>query len=535
MYRLLFVDDEALIRVGVSENVHWHQYGYELAGSCENGKEALEFIRSSPVDIVITDIGMPYMNGLELSERLKEEYPEIKIIILSGYDDFDYAKKAIRYGVRDYLLKPITAQELGEVLDRLRQEMDKEREIKKNISLMRAASHKGQLLLYSDALYNLITGNKTMSESRHDLNEAGINLAAAVFCVAVVRFAPVIKVDIALMSFILHNISQEIISGYQGGVVCQGKDAEVYLLFMSDKLGELQRIIDVVCEEIIVQMNRAAHLKVNIGMGGLKEQLGDIPRSYEEAEEAYAYHYISDQNQVLKIKEIRAKKKPAAVEEAIKTLMLHMRENDNRKMTEDIAALAAILRSSFYDRQSAGTVLQRIVDAADEILKRSEIKEIPENLNKESVLQRILSAVSLPAAFTVLTVYCRELAECLDRQRSPVNRKVVDLAMDYIEKNHADCELNLNAVCSYLNISPSRFSAIFKAATDTTFLEVLNGIRMQKAKDLLIHTDMKNYEIAGRVGFNDPHYFGIAFKKFTGKTPTEYARDEKANKFTQRT
>lgn len=528
MYRLLFVDDEALIRVGVSENVHWHQYGYELAGSCENGKEALEFIRCNPVDIVITDIGMPYMNGLELSERLKEEYPDIKIIILSGYDDFDFAKKAIRFGVRDYLLKPITATEMGEVLVRLRQEMDKEREIRKNISLMKAAYHKGQLLLYSDALYNLITGNKTMEDSRHDLNEAGNNLTAAVFCVAVVKFDPVIKVDVALMTFILHNISQEIVSNYQCGEACQGRDAEVYLLFMAGKPGELRRIIDIVCEEIIVQMNRAAHLQVNIGMGGLKERLEDIPRSYEEAEEAYAYHYISDHNQVLKIEEIRAKKKSAAVEEGIKTLMLHIKENDNRKMGEDITALSAMLRNSFYDRQSAGTVLQRIVDAADEFLKRSEIKELPENLNKEAVLQRILSAVSLPAAFVVLTIYCRELAECLERQRSPVNRKIVDLATDYMEKNYADCELNLNAVCSYLNISPSRFSAIFKAATDTTFLEVLNGIRMQKAKDLLLHTDMKNYEIAGRVGFNDPHYFGIAFKKITGKTPTEYAKDEKA-------
>ncbi len=527
MYRLLFVDDEALIRVGVSENVHWHQYGYELAGSCENGQEALEFISRNPVDIVITDIGMPYMNGLELSERLKESYPAIKIIILSGYDDFDYAQKAIRFGVRDYLLKPITAKEVGEVLVRLKQEMDKEQEIKQNISLIKTASHKGQLLLYSDALYNLITGNKTTAESRHDLKAVGISLAAEVYCVAVVKFEPVIKVDIALMTFILHNISQEIVTDYQCGVVCQGKDAEAYLLFMADKAGEFQGIIDKACEEIVAQMERAAHLKVYIGMGGFKERLGDIPQSYEEAEEAYAYHYISDTNHIIKLEKIRTEKKPAAVEEAIKTLMLHLKENDRQKMEADIIDLAAMLRGCFYDRQSTGTVLQRIVDAADDILKRYEITEVPENINKEAVLHQVLNAVSLTAAFAMLAVYCRELAECLDRQRSPVNRKYVNLAMDYIEKNYADSELNLNAVCSYLNISPSRFSAIFKAATDTTFLEVLNGIRMQKAKELLLHTSMKNYEIAERVGFNDPHYFGIAFKKITGKTPTEYAKDEK--------
>ena len=134
MYRILLVDDEALIREAVSENVKWEQYGYELAGSCENGKEALEFIEENPVDVVFTDICMPYMDGMELSEKLSEDYPSVKIVILSGYDDFDYAKKAIRYGVKEYLLKPITADEMGDVLLALKTEMDKERKAEQKLS-----------------------------------------------------------------------------------------------------------------------------------------------------------------------------------------------------------------------------------------------------------------------------------------------------------------------------------------------------------------------------------------------------------------
>ena len=133
MYRILLVDDEALIREAVSENVKWEEYGYELAGSCENGREALEFIEKNPVDVVLTDICMPYMDGMELSEKLSEGYPSIKIIILSGYDDFDYAKKAIKYGVKEYLLKPITAEEMGEALLALKAEMDKEKKTERKI------------------------------------------------------------------------------------------------------------------------------------------------------------------------------------------------------------------------------------------------------------------------------------------------------------------------------------------------------------------------------------------------------------------
>ena len=156
MYRILLVDDEALIREAVSENVAWEKYGYELVGSCENGKEALEYIAEHPVDVVLTDICMPYLDGMQLSERLNREYPDVKIIILSGYDEFEYAKKAIRYGVKEYLLKPITAKEMGQTLMDLKKEMDQEQAVERNISTMKANYHKGQILVYANVFLDLI-------------------------------------------------------------------------------------------------------------------------------------------------------------------------------------------------------------------------------------------------------------------------------------------------------------------------------------------------------------------------------------------
>lgn len=185
MYRILLVDDEALIREAVSENVKWEQYGYELAGSCENGKEALEFIEENPVDVVFTDICMPYMDGMELSEKLSEDYPAVKIVILSGYDDFDYAKKAIRYGVKEYLLKPITADEMGDVLLTLKTEMDKERKAEQKLSKLESAYRKGQKRLYSDTLLHLIRGSRADEETRRELKKVGLNLDFAVYRVAV--------------------------------------------------------------------------------------------------------------------------------------------------------------------------------------------------------------------------------------------------------------------------------------------------------------------------------------------------------------
>lgn len=534
MYRILFVDDEALIREAVSDNVNWKQYGYELAGSCENGKEALEFIEKNPVDVVLTDICMPYLDGMELSEKLSENYPSVKIIILSGYDDFDYAKKAIRYGVKEYLLKPITAEEMGEALLALKAEMDKEKKAERKVWELESAYRKGQELLYSDMLLHLIRGSKADEESCKELEKIGLNLDSAVYRVAIVEldiYARSGKLDekrkreSALMAFVLHNISQEMVQQSKAGEVCQGKDHRTYILFHSGKPEELRQPVKDICYGIIAQMNGIMQLAVNIGLGCCVTETEKIYLSYEEAEEALEYHYVLGGNHIMEMEAIREEKRQADVDGMLDGIGLHIKGNEVGEIEEDFALLEKELRECRYERQSAGVILQRVVDMADEICKASEMENGQRVACKEEILKKALAAGELEEAVDILCTYCIETARKLDSQKNVGGKKYAVLAMDYIEKNYSDCDLSLHSVCSYLNISSSRFSTIFKQATGTTFMDVLIGCRMQKAKELLENTDMKNYEIAERVGFNDSHYFSIAFKKITGKTPTEYAKE----------
>lgn len=534
MYRILLVDDEALIREAVSENVTWEKYGYTLVGSCENGREALEFIAKNPVDVVLTDICMPYLDGMELSEKLSEEYPDIKVIILSGYDEFEYAKKAIKYGVKEYLLKPITAVEMGETLMALKEEMDKELEAERKISAMQANYHKGQMLVCANVLFDLIKGRKAEQESRSELEELGISLDALGYRVAIVELDVYARTDklreeqkkeSALMAFVLYNISQEIVNKHQAGEVCQGPDHRTYVLFYSNKPVEMRQVVRQVCEEIIHHMNHVMQLEVNIGVGSGINQFKDIYKSCEEAEEALEYHYLLGGNQVFEMEVIREEKRQINVEEFLEAILLHTKENAPDKIKNDMEGLQTLLKTCRCDRQSIRTVLQRINDAVWELWKTSELSDGQEKTRKEQALRKILSAGKMAEAVELLCSSCIETGENLDNQKNKGGKKYAVLAMDYLEKNYANCDLNLQSVCSYLNISPSRFSSIFKAATGTTFMDVLSGIRMQKARELLENTDMRNYEIAERVGFNDPHYFSIAFKKATGKSPTEYAKE----------
>lgn len=530
MYRLLLVDDEALIREAVSENVKWEQYGYEFAGSVENGEEALAFIEKSPVDVVFTDICMPYMDGIALSRELKKRYPSIKIIILSGYDDFEYAKQALHCGVKDYLLKPITALELGEVLTKLKDEMDHETKKEQRISQMKTISHRGQMILQSDMLYHLIVGSKTEEESRRELEKEGIYPEANAYRVGIVELdvytkenkLEEVKKERALMAFVLNNVIEEIISREKIGMVCQGRAQSTFILFAVNKPVESRRIIKQICEEIRQSVRETMQLDVNIGLGGYVLERKDISRSYEEAEEAMKYHYVQGGNCIIELETVLKEKRQADMEELLNEILRSIRENDESGLRKNFTELKESMRTCWYDRRGIGMVLQRIADMSEDMSKKYDVYE--RNV-KEEMLSEALQADEFETAAELLLQYCLEESRNFDSKRNVGGRKYAVLAMDYIEKNYADCSLSLQSVCSFLNISPSRFSSIIKAATGNTFMDALIGIRMQKARELLEHTDLKNYEIAEKVGFNDPHYFSTAFKRITGKSPTEYAKE----------
>lgn len=327
------------------------------------------------------------------------------------------------------------------------------------------------------------------------------------------------------MAFVLHNISQEIVEKSKAGEVCQGKDHRTYILLHSNRPAEFRQKVRNICQEIIGQMNRIMQLAVNIGLGSYVTEAENIYKSYEEAEEALEYHYTMGGNHVMEIEEIREGKRQADVDGFLDRIANHVKGNESRKIEHDFEDMEKELCACRYDRRSVGVVLQRVVDMMDELCRLSETEGCQRTVSGEDVLDRALAAGQLKEALDILASYCKETGEWMDSQKNIGGKKYAVMAMDYIEKNYSDCDLSLHSVCSYLNISTSRFSAIFKQVTGTTFMDVLIGLRMQKAKELLEHTDMKNYEIAERVGFNDSHYFSIAFKKITGKTPTEYARE----------
>ena len=254
MYRILLVDDEILVRDAIRENIDWKAMDCELVGDCDNGKAAAEFVQNHPVDIVLTDILMPYMDGMELSRFLHDNYPDIVIVIFSGFGEFEYAKKAIQYGVSEYMLKPVTAMELRNVIGKMKEKVDQQRKEKEKLERLTQTSEnyqKNAIVIRSRALQGFVDNIKTRQESLEELAALGIDLEAACYRVAVFdldlysdgsQLTAEKRQESALMSFVLFNISDEIISKEKAGVAYQAGNNKVGALFMGNRTREFEQM-----------------------------------------------------------------------------------------------------------------------------------------------------------------------------------------------------------------------------------------------------------------------------------------------------
>ena len=304
MYRILLVDDEILVRDAIKENIDWKSMDCQLVGDCENGKQAADFVKSHPVDIVLTDILMPYMDGMELSHFLHDNYPEIVIVIFSGFGEFEYAKKAIQYNVSEYMLKPVTAMELREVIGKMKEKVDLQRKEKKKIESLTKTSqdyHKNALVIRSKAIESLVSCTRDVQESLEELSGMGINLEAASYRVALFDmdlFSDIHQIDMekrqesALMAFVLFNVADEIVTDRNAGIAYQEGNNRVCILFMGNRSREFSREIQEICQEIQKKVKEVIGIEASAGIGGWVRNPGDTIQSHNQAEKAIELRYL---------------------------------------------------------------------------------------------------------------------------------------------------------------------------------------------------------------------------------------------------
>ena len=538
MYKILLVDDEILVRDAIRENIDWGKLDCELIGDCENGKQAVEFVKTHEVDIVLTDILMPYMDGMELSHFLHDNYPDILIVIFSGFGEFEYAKKAIQYNVSEYMLKPVTAMELTKVIENMKEKLDsRKKEQRKMESLTQVSQdyHKNANVIRSKALDCLVKCTRDVQVSLDELERMGITFQAASYRVAVFdidTYSEMYQMDMdkqqesALMAFVLFNVGDEIVVQEKAGVVYQEGNNRVCIIFAGNRTKEFSESIHRICHEIQEKVKEVIGLETSIGIGNWVRSPHELIYSYRLAAKAIDYRYLLGGNLLFDMEEKKTDNSIFLMKD-LETLTEAIKSGDRRLMEETLGQIETEIKSALVEKSYACIYLQQVIRAIGNTCQS--LSEEPEKIiaQREALLKAVTEQRMFSQAAALVEKYAQEVFDALQELNSSNGQRQGMLAMDYIQKNYMDPCLSLNSICSYLNISTSYFSTIFKEMTGETFIEVLTRVRMEKAKELLENTTMKNYEIAEKVGFSDPHYFGISFKKITGKTPTEYAREKR--------
>lgn len=533
--KVFLVEDEMVIRRGIKNSIDWEKEGYIFCGEASDGELAYPMIIKEKPDILITDIRMPFMDGLELCKLVKEELPNIKILILSGYDEFDYAKEAIRLGVTEYLLKPISSGKLLEALNGVSESIRREKEdkdlVRKYMEEMRENTEHEKQKFFEQ----MIAGNLSMADALETGEKYEMNLSARMYNLLLFRFTLGEENRksgelLGEAEYAIEKLTErlEYVFEFQRDV-----EGWAFLLMadneeqMSERVKELSKDL----EEIMKNYSTIAYFG---GIGQPVARLRELEESFREAERALAARFTMELNQIISVEDIR--------------------------MAQNVDTLDDIEITSFGEIEKTRTMLEKFLNngAEDEIDEFVDvyINELPEE-NLKSVLMRqyiIMDAYIVMMSFcekiegiegemqaqseelknsmkTIQTLeeiknYIRMLLKKIIGVRDTISGRrysdIIEIAKDQIRKTYMSDEISLNTIAAEVGMSPSYFSSIFSKEMGKTFVEYLTEIRMDRAKELLMCSSMKTSEIGYEVGYKDPHYFSYIFKKTQNCTPKEF-------------
>ena len=535
MYKVLLVDDEALIREAISENIQWSEMGFHFMGACENGRQAMEAIEKEEPDLLLTDINMPFVDGMELTKFVYENYPDTKVIIISGFDEFEYAKNAVKYQVLEYILKPITPMEFLETLKRVKQMFDERKASRQDMKKIRSAYVSNLPMVQGRYLHHILNGTADYSKILEKQEELRLNLQANYYNTALVEADSLepfisqyknVKDELAL--FAIYNITAEIVAEEKIGIAFQGMDEKTVILFMGEEKKELKQSIKDVLPKVRQAIKQFLDIQTTIAVGKKVSSLEELPDSFAKTKSALEYKFMLGGNQIIdaeEYEEIRNSAKHVDVYEWASQIAASIRTNKFEEIEEKTDKFIEQLRMNYTNKNRSFVYVQNLVLSVMNLLELPEESEEEIYEKERTFMNQINCCKDLEEVAKRIHETFQFIGNVMLKQRDSYGKRQAMMALDYIEKNYADSSVTLNSVCSALAMSTSYFSSIFKNYTGETFIECLTKRRMEKAKILLEHGKLKTYEIAEAVGYSDAHYFSIAFKKAVGKTPTEYAKE----------
>ncbi|NOU71923.1 response regulator [Paenibacillus sp. LMG 31458] len=514
MTRILLVEDEPLFRKGLAKMIAESGTSWNVCGEAENGQEAERWIAELQPDLVITDIRMPLMDGLELLKRVKTHFPEIEVIVITGYQDFQYAQAALRYGALDLLVKPCSKQDMYGALEKVSVLMsDKQARLRKEAS-------ENQLLLENTIRAMMLRFPYPMESVLH-LRGKLQNCKFVLF--QITDYFPIqkqyLKRDVPLLQFAVLNIISEILDAYEIPGTLLLIESGRFALFVKQDVEE-----QALCKEACETIQQLLGLNVRAFEAGIIHNPIELPELYESLltnagmDQPASPDKGHDVEPTLQINRAKVQLVSAQMgafllagqSDSLKQYLEQLMK-DICRMHADICKIEA-LSLSFAMQETAR-------------------KQLEQDHNPQAMSDRISKLHD-----------CSSTEEVYDWMRGETDlfmntffewqykysAKTVSRAIHFM-KEHFSEQLSLQHVASQIHLNPAYFSHLFKKETGRSFVTYLIELRMEKAKQLLSNTDMSVTEISGHVGYDLPNYFAKLFKQFTGCSPKEYRKLSEVN------
>lgn len=529
MYTIVIADDEKAIRRSLINRVDWDAVGFKVVGEAENGVDALELVEKLEPDLLLTDIKMPFISGIELARQVREIRPTTQIAFLSGYDDFEFAQSAIQYNIISYMLKPITSEKVTEELIRIREKMEKLRKEFFSKDEGNQAMEKNHFLLnllmdeYTPEIFG-VRPEDYEPDAIEDAMKCGILKTSAPELISYsVMVTAIIDQNGKNCTKVGHvKAIESILNKYvkHSSVIAQRK---IISLLMGTKR-DLEKYVPIAVEDISQSVERILGSHTMIGVSNKVEKITDIHICYKEAMTALTYasgkedgiHFIADEERIGIFNQESLQREVMEIEDLFK----NGEETELKRYVDDFYCR---IQSNAMPQSSVVYIKMQIVSMVLRVIFTVSGSEAARSMQIQNVSKLFETSDLEKEKQYYLELLLKGKHE-IREQRQRGSEDICSRAINIINEQYNNPMLSLGEVSSAVGITPNYLSTLLKKEHGLSFKEFLTKKRMEIAKDLLKYTGMKVWEVAEKSGYNEQHYFSYSFKKYTGESPNAYRR-----------
>jgi two-component system, response regulator YesN len=531
MLKMLIADDEALVRETLKMIMPWKELAIEIIGEASDGEECYRLSVDLKPDILITDIKMPVMDGLQVAMKLNEEGSDIKIILLSGIEDFNYARTALEINAEGYLLKPIKVPELSRIVKRVTDNIYMDRNREEHVSDLRRQLDQNRQIIKEKFLTNLVLGiydNEISIYNKFNYFDISIKNSESlmVAILKIDRYSETVsrssEEEEQLLSFSVGSIVKKTVGEHEGGLTFCTNENEFIIIFNEATICSEKHLS--ICEETLHSINRFLNITASIGLGTCINDVTNLRASYKAAKTALEYRFYTGESSIINFSDLSLNSNPPEVyklfemENQLINFIKLGNIDEAREIIDKLFEILGLMDESINFKRN---ICIEVINASlRTIYELNDSRDKP-SLNLVDILSSIFEKETISELKKYVTSITGDICEFFKCKFSQKNLSVIKDIKNYINKNYM-LDISLPKIAEETDLSPNYVSQIFKQETNHNITDYIREVRMEAAKKLLQSNDLKIQDISEMVGYDNPQYFSTVFKKYTGIYPQKY-------------